>query len=91
MGYDFSISTTMFIELIVLITIIIPLTPGGFGTYEIALAFSLNLFFNLNLDNEALPIAFFEHAIRQVYVYLTGFFILLISRIKTKQLIDNKT
>lgn len=54
----------------------VPLTIGGFGSFELAIASSLVLLHSLD-DKTALLIAFLDHVFRQVFVMGAGFVALL--------------
>lgn len=53
-------------------SMIIPLTPGGIGTYEGTLGLVLATLTNHDLSETTLPLATIEHTLRQIYTIIFG-------------------
>ena len=69
--YDISLSVAIIAAIFGFLAMTLPITPGGFGTYEAAIAGLLIFFTDLPLDN-ALLIALIDHIFRQLYFIVIG-------------------
>ena len=69
--YDISLSFAIIAAIFGFLAMTLPITPGGFGTYEAAIAGLLIFFTDLPLDN-ALLIALIDHIFRQLYFIVIG-------------------
>lgn len=71
-------------------SMIIPLTPGGFGTYEATSGFVLASLTDHDLSDTTLPLATIEHTLRQTYSIIAGSIALYsVDRSEFKQYIRN--
>ena len=72
-GYDFPVIETMTAAIAAFLSMTIPLTPGGFGTYELVMGFILSiLVVGAPFETVALPLAITEHLLRQVVTLFVG-------------------
>ena len=72
-GYNFPIADTMTASISAFASMIVPISPGGFGTYELVAGFLLSiLIVNAPLQTVAIPLAFTEHLLRQVTILIMG-------------------
>ncbi|MFX0198266.1 MAG: lysylphosphatidylglycerol synthase transmembrane domain-containing protein [Candidatus Hodarchaeota archaeon] len=69
--YDISLSVTIIAAIFGFLAMTLPVTPGGFGTYEATVAGLLIFLTDLSLDN-ALLLALIDHIFRQLYVVVIG-------------------
>jgi len=73
MGYAFPVAETMTAAVVAFLSMTLPLTPGGFGTYELVMAFTLSLLIPAaHFEFVALPISIVEHLIRQIVILAVG-------------------
>lgn len=72
-GYNFPIINTMTASVSAFLSMTIPITPGGFGTYELVMGFILSILVaEAPLETVALPLAITEHLLRQVVTLFVG-------------------
>ncbi|MHA2359821.1 MAG: lysylphosphatidylglycerol synthase transmembrane domain-containing protein [Candidatus Thorarchaeota archaeon] len=72
-GYVFPVIETMTATIAAFLSMTIPITPGGFGTYELVMGFILSiLVVGAPFETVALPLAITEHLLRQVVTLLVG-------------------
>ncbi|MDH4214668.1 MAG: flippase-like domain-containing protein [Candidatus Thorarchaeota archaeon] len=72
-GYGFPIIETMTAAIAAFLSMTIPVTPGGFGTYELVMGFILSiLVVDAPFETVALPLAITEHLLRQVVTLVVG-------------------
>ena len=72
-GYDFPVIETMTAGITAFLSMTIPITPGGFGTYELVMGFVLSILVDgAPFETIALPLAITEHLLRQVVTLIVG-------------------
>ena len=72
-GYDFPVIETMTAGITAFLSMTIPITPGGFGTYELVMGFVLSILVSgAPFETVALPLAITEHLLRQVVTLIIG-------------------
>ena len=72
-GYDFPVVETMTATIAAFLSMTVPITPGGFGTYELVMGFILSLLVvGAPFETVALPLAITEHLLRQVVTLFVG-------------------
>jgi len=73
MGYSFPVIESMTAAVAAFMAMTLPLTPGGFGTYELVMAFTLSVLLpQFGLETVTLPVAIVEHLLRQVVTLIVG-------------------
>jgi uncharacterized protein (TIRG00374 family) len=89
MGYSFPLIESMTAAIAAFISMTLPLTPGGFGTYELVMAFTLTtLLPQFGLEEVTLPVAIVEHLLREVVTLIAGAISLMSLGIRFSALMD---
>ena len=72
-GYNFPVVDTLTASISAFVSMIVPISPGGFGTYELVAGFVLSiLIVNAPLQSVAIPLAITEHLLRQIVILILG-------------------
>ncbi len=72
LGIELDLATAFVAVMVGFFSMTVPLTIGGFGSFELAIATSLVILHSID-DKTALLIAFLDHVFRQVFVLGAGF------------------